>query len=174
MAQEQLVTDYVEVVRSVGSFNEGLDEGKGLDARIAFARAWYYVPTLDAVGPSKFIGYSGMTAGDYMILALDGKETEPRLRRWFEALEPGTPEHAYVQRKVADLALRYGRKVSKAARFGAQRGWRLSGDDLRGLEPTPTSSPEESSAIIEVFVRAFGTLRPSEQSAVAARIAQRQ
>lgn len=176
------VCSYDQVPESIHSFNEGLTQVADLETLLAYFRAWYYVPEGDAVGPSKFIGYDGMTAAEYMDRDdLDGRETEPILQRWFEVLEEGTPEYQYVEHKVMQLNSRFGKRVSSAARFSAPRGWRVSSPRLNtaGIQPR-TGLPQEftqgmnghdeSDAIVDVFVRAFSTLRPSEQAAVRRRI----
>ncbi|MBI4282357.1 MAG: hypothetical protein HY672_02585 [Chloroflexi bacterium] len=176
------VSSYNQVAENVRCFNAGLLQGTDLETLLAYFRAWYYLPEEDAVGPSKFIGYEGMTGIAYMERDdLDGRETEPVLHRWFEMLEKGTPEHQYVEQKVLDLAARFGKRVSSAARFSAPSGWRVSAGTLRGNSgrrewASPggslqtTNGHNESEAMVEVFVRAFGTLRPSEQAAVLRRI----
>jgi len=51
------VENYEDVIEPVRAFNEGLKEGGNLENQLSYFRAWYYIPELDAVGPSKFIGY---------------------------------------------------------------------------------------------------------------------
>jgi hypothetical protein len=181
-AKPRPVSDYNQVLENIHRFNEGLTSDTDLESLLAFYRAWYYAPEADSVGPSKFLGYQDMTAIEYMARDdLDGRETEPVLQRWFEVLEEGTPEHQYVERKVLELTARFGKRVSKAARFSAPRGWRVSSPrrdpihgrnesgSFRGLT-TGVNGHDESVAIVEVFVRAFSTLRPSEREAVLRRI----
>ena len=181
-AKPHPVTSDGQVAENVQRFNEALPQATDLETLLAYFRAWYYVPKVDMVGPSKFIGYEGMTGAEYMEREdLNGTETEPVLKRWFEVLKVGTPEYKFVEQRVLDLAARFGKRVSRAARFSAPPGWKVSSQKLPGSSGHvglgPSSEPlqamnghDESHAIVEVFVRAYSTLRPSEQAAVRNRI----
>ena len=121
------VKTYENVIESVRAFNEGLSRTRDLQRQLSYFRAWYYAPELDAVGPSKFIGYRGMTASEYMRSEdLDGRETEPVLTRWFDALESGTSETAYVAKLVEELLAKYKKAPNRVARFNAPRGWKMT------------------------------------------------
>jgi len=123
----RIVDSYEEVVRSVRAFNEDLSEAHVLQGQLSYFRAWYYIPELDAVGPSKFLGYRGMTVSEYMqSQELDGRVTEPVLSRWFDALENDTSETVYVARLVEELLARYKKVPNRVARFNAPRGWKMS------------------------------------------------
>ena len=175
-AKPPTVTTYDQVIENVRNFNAGLSEETGIETLLAYFRAWYFLPEEDAVGPSKFIGYEGMNGIEYMLRSdLDGKESEPAMQRWFETLAEGTPEYKYVEQKTWELAARFGKRVNRVARYGAPVGWRVSSRDHLANKsqigsgiPTPplnaVGGRDESSAIVEVFARAFSTLRPSEQA----------
>ena len=85
-------------------------------------------PGIDKVGPSKFIGYRGMTGLKYMEDAnsLDGRETQGVLRKLFVRLGEGTPEYRCVRQKVVDLSHKYGKSPNETATFSAPREWRVS------------------------------------------------
>ena len=89
---------------------------------------WYYCPWIDKVGPSKFIGYRGMTGLKYIedAKSLDGRETQGVLRKLFERLGEGTPEYRCVRQKVVDLSHKYGKSPNETATFSAPREWRVS------------------------------------------------
>lgn len=173
------VSSYEHVVENIKNFNEGLSQGNGLETLPSYFRAWYYAPEADAVGPSKFIGYEGITVSEYMSRNdLDGRETEPVLLRWFGVLEDGTPEYQYVEEKVRKLVASTGKRVNSIARFCAPINWRVSSlSDSRGGSGRPPTlikmeegGSSESDAVVDIFVRAFNTLRPSEQAALLKRI----
>lgn len=169
----ETVNTYDEVVEAVRRFNEGLDEGKDLETLLSFFRAWYYIPELDAVGPSKFIGYSSMTVTEYMESTdLDGLVTEPLLTRWFDVLDEQSPEGHYVSDLVRRLLARYDKAPNRIARFNAPRGWWLGGHGARPLRPSIQRENSEGDArpIVEVFWRAFLSLYPEDQDALARRI----
>jgi len=164
---------YEDVVETVRAFNQGLTQGHGLENQLSYFRAWYYVPELDMVGPSKFIGYRKMTAEAYMnSTELDGKVTEPILSRWFDILLPGTPEGNYVKSLVDRLISRYNKIINRKARFLAPHGWHLgqNKDMSSSASVAVRNSKDESRPIVEVFWRAFLSLYPEDQEAVAGRI----
>jgi hypothetical protein len=166
------VDGYNDVIETVRAFNKGLEEGEDLGTLLSYFRAWYYIPELDAVGPSKFIGYRDMTAGEYMRSeGLDGRVTEPVLRRWFDVLEDDTPELAYVRGKVEQLLRQHKKSLNRAVRLNAPRGWKLHEKEspiTRGTEAV--SGAGNSRPIVEVFWRAFLSLYPEDQDALAKRI----
>ena len=78
MARETVKT-YQNVLESVRAFNKGLELSRRLREQIRFFQSWYYIPELDAVGPSKFIRYKDMDAFEYIRshTELDGRVAEP-------------------------------------------------------------------------------------------------
>ncbi|MSQ14096.1 MAG: hypothetical protein EXR47_08220 [Dehalococcoidia bacterium] len=124
----QVAQNLKAVKESLIAFDQGLKENRNLDRRLSLFRAWYYIPELDAVGPSKFIDYKGMTAAEYLdrySADLDGRKTEPVLGKWFDTLEEDTPEAQYIAGKVFEPLHNHGKRPNIAARFGAPVGWRL-------------------------------------------------
>ncbi len=84
----------------------------------SLVKDWYYIPTLDMVGASRFIGYKDMTAVCYdQSKTVDGKETEPHLHKkaWFRQLEEGEPYYNRAY-QLAESLDKKGR-VYKDARF---------------------------------------------------------
>lgn len=164
------VENYQDIVNSVRAFNEGLAEGKGLENKLSYFRSWYYVPELNAVAPSKFIGYKNMTVDEYITgEGTDGKVTEPVLSQWFDVLKKGTPEAYYVEILVKDLLAKYNETLNRKARFNAKRGWRIDESPPvraeKSLEVSASPRP-----IVDVFWRAFLSLYPEDQAALAKRI----
>jgi hypothetical protein len=94
---------------------------KKRDARVTpnLVRSWYYIPALDMVGGSRFIGYKGMTAElyDRDDIYIDGRETEPHLQStgWFAPLNPGDPKYTRAV-ALAESLSRTG-KIWLTARF---------------------------------------------------------
>lgn len=128
--KEKLVKDYHEVLESTKLFNVGVNENPCLSRRLSDVKAWYYLPEIDAVGPSKFIGYRNMSTEFYLAHTgkraksnlprskrLDGRETEPKLAKWFEITEPGTVEYEYVSDKVKQLLDQWDKKPNSKARY---------------------------------------------------------
>lgn len=83
---------------------------------------WYYVPDLQMVGPSRFIGYKGMTLSRYQnCRKVDGGQTERHLRAkgWFTELSEKDAEYAKARRLAANLChmVRQGSTIYPSARF---------------------------------------------------------
>lgn len=137
---EMLARCYEDVLESTKVFNVGLKTDPRLCGRFAQFRAWYYLPEIDAVGPSKFVGYRDISVDFYFAHTgavaratlpsnkrLDGRETEPRLQEWFEIVEPGTAEHRFVLDMVKSLGSEECvKEPSKLARYCVPIGFRLS------------------------------------------------
>ena len=158
---ERLISNYSEVVENVRRFNDNLSLNQQLQQQLPYFRSWYYIPELDAAGPSKFIGYKAMTVERYIGVCgkeLDGRWTEPELKAWFGILENSTPEHKYVASIVETLIQQYRKRINRVARFNAPRGWILN-------RLTPQTSP-----IVDVFWQAYKTLAIADQERLARRI----
>ena len=165
------VTTYGEVKINASSFVSGLGQGVGLEDLIPYFRAWYYIPELDIVAPSKYIGYEGITPAVYMTKdGLDGKETEPVLAKWFTRLDADSPEGKYIAKKADYLARPYGKYLNRVARFNAPKGWRLS--DKSGDMPECKNHIEiqRDSDVVDVYWRAYLGLSTPDQKALAERI----
>ena len=173
MARETVKT-YHDVLESVRAFNKGLEPSKRLREQIRFFQSWYYVPELDAVGPSKFIRYKDMTAFEYIRshTELDGRVAEPVLSKWFSRLEPNSAEAAWVKQRVEALVGRYGKIVNTAAKFSAPRGWSIN----RQAQPPQTvnvqvaSNTKVTNPPVDRVWQAFLGLPSEDQKALAARI----
>jgi hypothetical protein len=123
----ETVKTYDDVIESVRAFNKDLEHSNRLRERIRFFQSWYYVPELDAVGPSKFIRYKGMTAIEYIrnYAELDGRVAEPVFVKWFHRLEENSPDEIWVRQRVDKLLGRYGKIVHSAAKFSAPIEWNI-------------------------------------------------
>ncbi len=124
------VSHYPDVVQNVRVFNEALEQHPKLRSRLSYTHAWYFVPELDAAGPSKFIGYKGMTAEFYLANYYSGlhgnrTETESHLRRWFEVVDHDTAEHNYVFGLIHEMAWKYLKIPRSGCRYNVPVGWRV-------------------------------------------------
>lgn len=164
------VHSYDEVVQGVQAFNQGLSIASDLKEQLSYFRSWYFVPELDAVGPSKFIGYPGMTASEYMHAEdLDGRITEPALGRWFEALDNDSPEGIYVMQLVQKLLSSHNKAPNRKARFNAPRGWRLD-QKANGNKDGSAEVNSRTSPVVDVFWQAFLSLPSDDRERLAQRI----
>ena len=130
-----LVTKYDEVRQNIQTFNQILKGLESLQANLLRFKSWYYLPELDAVAPSKFIGFAEMT-GDYYEAnrkgGLNGGLTDPRLGRWFQGVEKNSDEYRHVFDKVQRLLADNGKAFKKKPhlRFNAPSGWKAPVKDL--------------------------------------------
>ena len=172
--EKETVKTYEDVLESIAVFNKSLEKSKRFREQIRFFQSWYYVPELDAVGPSKFIRYKGMTGFDYIrtYSALDGRVAEPVLAKWFVRLEDNSPEAVWVRQRVDQLLGHYGKTIGSAAKLSAPRGWSL---DKQVTSAPPTSVPGSDQAgiansVLDGIWHAFINLSPEDQRDLAARI----
>jgi hypothetical protein len=107
----ELVRNLSEIRDNVFRFNAALNEGHELSGQLSQFRHWYYVPEIDAFGPSKFVGYRDAETASYKETKFDkdGRETEHALRQWFRVLEQGTPEWQRHYLKLGRLLATYGK-----------------------------------------------------------------
>lgn len=163
-----LVESYKEVLENVRVFNQQKDSG-GLQRLLSRFRSWYYVPELGVAGPSKFIGYKGMTADLYLRnnKQLDGKDTEARLPEWFVPLDmhnEDAPGYAVVNNIVDALFQRCGKKKSRLIHYNVPRGWNP------GQQPPRDTGPGVPADMAEVYLRAFQSLPEEARRIIARRI----
>ena len=87
--------DLPSVLSNIARFGEEVEKSRALQKRLAYARSWYACQDDEGLwrfGPSKFVGYEGMTAVGYIDTAedRDGRRTEAQLQQWFTAVDPGS------------------------------------------------------------------------------------
>ena len=173
MARETVKT-YDDVLDSVRAFNTGLERGKRLRQQIGLFQSWYYVPELDAVGPSKFIRYKGMTAFEYIRghTILDGRTIDPVLSKWFNRLESDSIEAVWIRQRVEGLVGRYGKIVSGGIRVNAPKGWNLN-KQVKISQPTDivvTSSTSITNPAVDSLWREYLGLSQEDRRTLAERI----
>lgn len=117
----KIVTSERQALANIRRFARELDASPGLQGRLGFARAWYADKGSDGTwrfGPSKFIGYDGMTADEYLDDdARDGRRTEKQLAQWFEEVPEGTDLHEKLSGDLFALLDRYGKVPSAKMRI---------------------------------------------------------
>jgi hypothetical protein len=111
-----LVTSPSHAIENVQRYNRNLAKFADL---MPYARAWYALKTKDAwlFGPSKYIGYQGLSPDDYVTLDLDGRVTESVLQRWSELIEDGHPQYKELHTALNELCARHGKKPNSLARI---------------------------------------------------------
>jgi len=118
----KLATNPNDVIEAITQFASKVEGSEGLQERLAYARAWYAVRDIDdnwVFGPSKFIGYKGLTANEYLHPrnTLDGRKTEAHIAQWFNEVGEKSPLHEELWDKLADFLSVYGKEPSRKARI---------------------------------------------------------
>lgn len=116
----KLVTKASQVLTNIRRFPAEVEADAGMKARLAYNRAWYAEPDGPGrwnLGPSKFIGYEGMTAEAYDPQTLNGRETERQLSQWYKQLHPSDPFFAEIDQTLRDYLARYSKAPSSLYRI---------------------------------------------------------
>jgi hypothetical protein len=90
-----VASELQNVLLNIVRFGAELQNGAALQKRLAYARCWYACQDNEGqwqFGPSKFVGYDGMTADSYMDIAegRDGRRAEAQLKQWFTVVDPAS------------------------------------------------------------------------------------
>lgn len=132
MAVFKTVDSDAAVFHNIRNYETSVPNDRTLRGRMRRHPAWYAFQD-DAgswhFGPSKFVGYEGMTVESYLDNAseeLDGKETEPVLKAWFDQVEPGTDLHAELLQAFAAFAGKHGTSANKRWRVSVPKRRRQS------------------------------------------------
>ncbi|GAA0675111.1 hypothetical protein FHT00_002927 [Sphingomonas insulae] len=116
-----IVPNVREALNNVRRFAREVKTSTILQSRLAYARAWYAHRDVEGdwhFGPSKFIGYEGMTAKEYVNEEhRDGRITERQLGQWFTQVPEGTPLHAELDQALRSFLERYGKVPSSLSRI---------------------------------------------------------
>jgi len=116
-----IVPTLAHAISNIERFEQELDRSPELQRRLAFARAWYCHQTADGewcFAPSKFAGYSAMTAEEYINDdPRDGRRTEKQLQTWFNTIRENDPIYDDLSERLAAFLGRYGKPPSSAVRI---------------------------------------------------------
>ncbi len=116
--QPAFAESYRDVVANVEQFNRDLRSRHDVVSQLSMFRHWYYIPELDAFGPSKYIGYKDMNAERYARGEdKDGRDTEVLLRHWFTVLEEHDTRLPKLARQLEQLLMRYNRQPKRNFRI---------------------------------------------------------
>jgi hypothetical protein len=170
-----LVSSVDQAVSNIRRYNNNAEE---VAALMPYARAWYAIRIGNGwmLGPSKFIGYEGMTVEDYLGAPysaerhgrvqrgknadiLDGRVTEGVLRRWSESVERGHPDYDDLHTALNALCARYGKKPNNLARIS-----------IIDTEEA-TSDGKFSDDLVALMASVYRSLTPAQKSAFQKQIA---
>jgi hypothetical protein len=114
------------VLANIARFGEEVERNLALQKRLAYARAWYACQDANAqwrFGPSKFVGYDGMTALGYIESAedRDGRRTEVQLQHWFTAVDPASDLGGELGSALFAFLAKYGKAPSTKMRINVPK-----------------------------------------------------
>jgi hypothetical protein len=104
----KLVSNVRQLAANVIAYQKA---AKGASKKVnpSLVQAWYYIPSLDMVGASRFIGYDGMTPARYdqsSEIHVDGDRAAPQhlsKKGWFRDLQPGDEHYQHAHSLAAAL-----------------------------------------------------------------------
>ena len=161
-----LATSFESVRGAIGRFTDEVRRNPQLRDRLAYARAWYACQAEDGqwqFGPSKFIGYEGLTAETYLEESdrglLDGRRTEAQLKQWFKPLASSTAHHEQLSVALSAFLAEHNKAPSLKMRLNVPREARTDDHSRR------------SAALLDLIAVVAESLQPSELDALRKRLA---
>ena len=156
----------LNIVRAgITGFRDEVRRNPQLRSRLAHARAWYAHQDEDGqwlFGPSKFVGYKGLTAEQYIEQAdkgfLDGRRTEIQLKQWFEQLDPGTELHEQLRLALSDFLAEHNKAPNQKMRINIPR------------EDHTDSQSGAGTPLLDLIVAVAESLQSSELQALRRRL----
>ena len=122
--KKRVVASADEAAGNIAAYFQSVGSHPALAARLSRHPAWYAVRNAAGewmFGPSKFVGYRGMNAEDYLVSGYDrkdGRETEPTLAAWFDEVDSDT----VLGMELRDAFARFAASLGKAP----NKRWRVS------------------------------------------------
>ena len=161
-----LATSLKSVRGAIHRFQAEVRRNPQLRARLAYARGWYACQGEDGqwlFGPSKFVGYEGLTSETYIEQAtsrlLDGRRTEAQLRQWFKPLDPSTEHHEQLSVALSAFLAEHNKAPSLKMRINVPKEGRTGNQSGR------------SGALLDLIATIAESLQPSDLDALRKRLA---
>lgn len=115
---DQLVITLEEIAQNIKQFNRDLEDQTDIVTQLTQFIHWYYIPSIDAFGPSKYIGYKDMHTLKYgRGQRKTGVDTEKILKEWFIKLPVESVKSQDLMDKLSKLLEQHGKKVKSNARI---------------------------------------------------------
>lgn len=152
----------------INRFQDEVRRSPRLANRLPYARAWYVCRDDEGrwrFGPSKFVGYEGLTAEQYVELSrkgLDGRRTEAQLRQWYVELDPSSELHEELSAQLSAFLAEHGKAPSRKMRISIPKELRDEGPGYGG--------DGERALMLDLIVAFAESLRPSELEALRERL----
>ncbi|MBU8546433.1 MULTISPECIES: hypothetical protein [Roseomonadaceae] len=162
----KLISSPATAIENIRRFEAEVCSSPAVQGRLAYARAWYaYKDELGTThfGPSKFVGYQGLTAADYIGAGeddRDGRRTEAQLRQWFAVIDPTSQLHDELNASLVEFLARFGKAPSTKMRINV----------LREVLET-REQPDQLAAIVDLMVAVARLLPPSQLDILRKRLA---
>ena len=113
---DELIASLEEVVENVIQFNKDLENQTDIVTQLSMFRHWYYIPSINAFGPSKYIGYKNMNVEKYdRGKRKTGVDTEKELKKWFVKLSVESMKSQELMDELHKLLEKQDKKVRRNA-----------------------------------------------------------
>lgn len=158
MSMSKLVSKPSEVRDNAVRFELEVDTSPTLQDRLAYARAWYAFKTKNGwqFVPSKFGGYTNMTAKEYLNNDLrDGRRTEKQLAQWFTEVPEDSELFTELYGELVALLETYQKAPSTAARISVL-------NEVYTEHFGETAADGSDTAIVDLMLLVAAKLSPSE------------
>jgi hypothetical protein len=162
-----VASDPQSVLLNIIRFGAELRTSAALQKRLAYARCWYACQDNEGqwqFGPSRFVGYDGMTADSYVDIAegRDGRRAEAQLQQWFRLVDPASKLRRELGSALYRFLAMYGKAPSTKMRISVPNDFyeRAFG----------TAARDAHDVLVETIVAAAKTLPPSHFEKLRAQI----
>lgn len=154
-----VASDSKGVLSNIARFAQEVGKSSPLQKRLAYARSWYAYRDEAGhwrFGPSKFVGYDGMTAGGYIDTAedRDGRRTEAQLQQWFTAVDPASELGAQLSSALYEFLARYGKVPSTKMRINIP-------NEIHEAHFPATKADDPHDILVATLIAAANALPPS-------------
>jgi hypothetical protein len=118
-----LVFNRQQAVKNIRRYNVDLMNFARLRDLMPTHRDWYYIPELNAFGPSKFVGFVDMTGSRYSNpdaeggVRFDGGRTQKALSNLFAPVPEGSAESGRLRDLLEQLFNGHGKTPRSNSRF---------------------------------------------------------
>ena len=154
----RLARNVDEAVENIRSFARELHSSSQLQDRLSYARSWYVLEDGKksyCFAPSKWAGYSGMTARTYVQHAatgMDGRKTESRLRKWSVPIDPPSRRYNELYDELVAFLMQYGKQPSSETRIS--------------IIENPGVDLEEDDSLVELIIRVGKKLNNAQRGRI--------
>ncbi len=123
----KIVSTQTQAEDNIRRFRTQLEGSALLVDRASYARSWYVYRDAQGnycFGPSKFIGYLGMTATEYLNDdARDGRQTERKLAEWFTVIDETDDLYNELKGALSAFLAEFGKVPSAKMRINVAKSY---------------------------------------------------